>query len=99
LNISIIILINNFIKEKQLLLHKTAGKVSSISILDLNEFDCLQNIRSHKILALCSMNVVLIVTLEPTVVMLARLEKPESVNEGCIPSVSWGKGVYVGNNY
>lgn len=45
------------------------------------------------------MNVVLIVTLEPTVVMLARVEKPEYVNEGCIPSVSWGKGVYAGNNY
>ncbi len=44
-------------------------------------------------------NNISIVTLEPTVVMLARVEKPEYVNEGCIPSVSCGKGVYVGNNY
>jgi len=79
--------------DKQLLLSKSAGKVSSIQPLNSQEiFYNGHFVKNFTLVALASLNVMLIIALEPMVRILFKIERPEYVKEGSVPYISWGKG-------
>lgn len=86
--------------DKQLLLSKSAGNVSSIR--NLRSQDPLyagHMVRNYTLVALCSLNVLLIISLEPMVRILYKMERPEYIKEGSVPYISWGKGCLKNENF
>jgi hypothetical protein len=61
-----------------------AGVICSIEIIHLSNGKIIS--------ALASMNVILIVSLEPIVRTIMKLERPVYVKEGYMPNISWGTG-------
>lgn len=87
----------SFTVDKQLLLHKSAGKVCGITILkSQNNFYNSHFVRNCVLAALCSMEAILIVAIEPMAKSILKIQKPESIKEGSVPYVSWGKGAIKG---
>lgn len=79
--------------DKQLLLCKSAGNVSSIQALRSQEnFYNGHIVKNFTLVAICSINVMLIISLEPMVRILYKMERPAYVKEGSVPYISWGKG-------
>lgn len=79
--------------DKQLLLCKSAGNVSSIQALKSQ--DSFYNghvVKTYTLVALSSLSVMLIIALEPMVRILYKMERPPYVKEGYVPYISWGKG-------
>lgn len=87
----------SFTVDKQLLLHKSAGNVCCIDVLrSQNNFYMAHMIKNYILIAICSLNVVLLISLEPMVRILYKFERPDYIKEGSVPCVSWGKGVLKG---
>ena len=79
--------------DKQLLLSKSAGNVSTIQPLKSQEnFYNGHIVKNFTLVAIASLNVLLIISLEPMVRILYKMERPEYVKEGSVPYISWGKG-------
>lgn len=79
--------------DKQLLLSKSAGNVSCIQ--PLKSQDSLYNshiVKNFALVAVSSLNVLLIISLEPMVRILYKMERPDYIKEGSVPYISWGKG-------
>ena len=81
--------------DKQLLLHKSAGSITSIQVLD-KQLAKHHFTKNFTVVALCSMSMMLIVTLEPIVRIIYRIDNPQFVKEGAVPSISWGRGALPG---
>lgn len=77
--------------DKNMLLDGNAGPVCSIEIIK-KEHVKHSTLRNCILAALCSPEMVLIVTLEPIVGIVFKIERPHDVKPGLIPSCSWGTG-------
>lgn len=85
--------------DKQLLLSKSAGNVCSIqSLRSQDPFYKDHIVKSYTLIAICSLNVILIVSLEPMVRIIYKMEKPDYVKEGSVPYISWGKSYLKNEN-
>ncbi len=90
----------SFTVDKQLLLHKSAGKICGINILrSQNNFYINHFVRNCILVALCSMDTILIVSIEPMAKSILKITKPDYVKEGSVPYVSWGKGAIKGKKF
>ena len=74
--------------DKQMLLTNATSPISSIAPI---RKDFIKNTITS-LVALASMEMVLVVTLEPLVGIVYKFERPSYVKEGLIPSISWGFG-------
>jgi hypothetical protein len=53
----------------------------------------LRFLNNSTVVALVSASLVIIITLEPNVKSLYKIERPSFINSPAIPSVSWGRGL------
>jgi len=77
--------------DKKCLLSQAAGQISGVEPLWSNPFmpHALDDVT---ILAVASTTMVLLIMVEPTVKMLHKFERPQSVRDATAPTVSWGRG-------
>lgn len=52
----------------------------------------MEQYKDFTFIALASLDVILIVILEPTVMILEKIERPAITKEGSAPNICWGMG-------
>ena len=64
----------------------------SIQLLNKRDTANIPELNKHTIIAIGSMKMILILTIEPTVGIVYKFPRPSGLADPMIPSLSWGKG-------